>query len=843
MPNIPGQVGYVQPGVYSRVRSIRRAISIPGGLRVLAIIGLGAAQETVVLSAKGGGADGVNPDFSGSNAPDGRHFVLSKYPLVLKRTTLILNGIPLSGIEGVIGVEPFNSKYDYRMESVTGRIELQSAFLVDQGGEYALASDANIGNGSISLVDLVDINAPSETWTIKAISVIRDAYGDPVSTKTTFSAIGSVSGQPLDAYGNPIVWMSDGALVSNGIIKFAVNEDSVPFDRGDRFTIRVSSRVLAEGDTLEATYIAEADVNDPQFFVDANSLFQKHGFPSLANTLSLGAQMAFENGAFGVMALQAKPPIPRRLSEVLLAVDNPLSSEEGGFPVVADGDPEPFEYPITTGRPDLDSAIHFFVTNRDSGEEEQIILNKEPFYTFTESNVYSGFITAKNYSYTLIEMPLVLQEGSDGYTNASTFTAASGYFIDPQDIERQSESVVGKTIRILDTNANGQLVTAIAGDYEIVSVVTGSTTQVTVTPAFPVSLPDLRWELIDPDSTETTPEFVFTKDLYTNSVIVRGDGLRITFIDENDASFYDSNWFEAFEQLEAVDCQIVVPLPNATVSNIQRASINHCELMSNTANQRERATLIGAMQGITSDALTGLELVAVEDIGVLEGIQGDDPEEILLSNIEDLANYDVRQNFGDTFRAVYFWPDQIIRAVNGTNEYIDGFYMAAAAGGLLAATANVAIPLTRKVLTGFTIDRSRVRRPITLNALGDHGVSVVQPVTGGGQILHCKTTTSSGDPLEEEPSVVFIRDKVARSLRDALSGFIGQPQDPTLIASVTSVVVKVLQALSAQGLIVNFRNINVARDDVDPRQFNVSCEVEPNLPLDWIFVDLNVGIL
>src|SRR3990167_4208006 len=99
MANIPGISGYVQPNTFSRVRTIRRSVSIPGGLRILSIIGLGEREETIVLDAQGGGEDGTNPDYAASTAPDGRHFVLSRTNLIPKRTTILLNGIPLRGFE------------------------------------------------------------------------------------------------------------------------------------------------------------------------------------------------------------------------------------------------------------------------------------------------------------------------------------------------------------------------------------------------------------------------------------------------------------------------------------------------------------------------------------------------------------------------------------------------------------------------------------------------------------------------------------------------------------------------------------------------------------------------
>ena len=64
--------------------------------------------------------------------------------------------------------------------------------------------------------------------------------------------------------------------------------------------------------------ISELDVNDPEFFTSADRFYRKHGLPSSENTLSLGAQIAFENGAPGILAVQCKPSVARKISQVLI---------------------------------------------------------------------------------------------------------------------------------------------------------------------------------------------------------------------------------------------------------------------------------------------------------------------------------------------------------------------------------------------------------------------------------------------------------------------------------------------------------------------------------------------
>ena len=233
--------------------------------------------------------------------------------------------------------------------------------------------------------------------------------------------------------------------------------------------------------------------------------------------------------------------------------------------------------------------------------------------------------------------------------------------------------------------------------------------------------------------------------------------------------------------------------------------------------------------------------LAIEDIGVLEGIQGDDPEEILGQNTEDLVNLKLSDNY-DSKRAVYFYPDEIIRNVSGTNVALDGFYMAAAAAGRLSGEANVAIPLTYKNLSGFSILNDKQLTTIMENTLGSEGAVVVRPVLGCGKILHGRTTSHSGFVEDEEISIVFIRDKVKQILRDSLKGFLGQVEDPNTISLMNDRVISIMSAISSQGLITAFSNVRVERDKVDPRQYNAYLRFQPAYPINYVFIDIEVGI-
>ena len=146
--------------------------------------------------------------------------------------------------------------------------------------------------------------------------------------------------------------------------------------------------------------------------------------------------------------------------------------------------------------------------------------------------------------------------------------------------------------------------------------------------------------------------------------------------------------------MEAHEGTIIVPLPTEHKSLIFNNVVSHCETMSTIANKKERFAFIGACKGVDHEALLGLKRVAVEDLGVIEGIQGDEASEILAGQVEDLVSYKLDEMFTSN-RVCYFYPD-VIR-VSGT-EY-DGYYIGAATAGFFCTDGRISsLPLTNKTL-------------------------------------------------------------------------------------------------------------------------------------------------
>jgi hypothetical protein len=928
MANIPGATN-VLPGVFTDVVTESRGTAVAGGLRVPAIMGQGLTTQTIVSAAVGNGKDGLNPSYTSASGADGRHFLISTPPVVLNRTTLYRNGIPLVGLESKITPNTtFPYAYDYRFDSETGRIEMQTAHLQDLGGDNYAPFTTNKGDGYVGPLTLVDKNASQETWSVRCVSVRRDNSNQPIAGTAKFIAVGSVSGNKTDAAGNPKVWTSNGEVVSNDIISFAINQTvgGTPFQEGDGFTIKVASGKLSPNDSLVATYIPESYLNDPVQLQGMDQVVKRFGNPSVSNSLSLGAQLAFANSASSIMALQCAPPVPRRTPIT-------LSESVKSTSVL----PDDFVFPLPLNFiPDVNSNIHFFVVDNATGIETQILPNKYEYYTVntTGKPTYEQFsITDSEYSfnYSLVRNYKdngTMLSGFDGYiardlSNVSgdncVFSVPNFVFskeeyqnkiikvIDAENVANNAEYTItsvndNKLYGVVVANSYDPWVSASSLEFEVIEPSTGlpiagysgsdgslfftpgldkePTAYFTSTGVTFIDLTGKRIKIKTPGYDQGTFDIVafnppatppntlqikksvviesglnysiLDPDLKTDYVIIHNDvvpdgyGLRVNVINEKDAKFYDAGWVYALESLEKTNVDIVVPLPNATISVIFQNALNHCLTMSNIRNRKERVLFVGAISGLAPENLIGSAAdgtntpVAVENIGILEGVQGD---VVLDGSAEDLANYSVSDAFGGTYRCVYFYPDQIVVQAGTENVLIDGFYIAAAAAGYLAGQPRVEIPLTNKVLSGFSILRNKLFSQLTLESLASSGVCTLQPVAGGGRVVWGITTTQSGFAEEQEISIVFIRDRIAKSLRASFAGYIGLPETQTTQITLANQAINVLNSFINQSLITAYADLTVQRDSVDPRQWNILVKVQPTYPVNWIYIRVGVGTI
>jgi hypothetical protein len=945
--NIPGATNAI-PGVFTDVITVSSGVNVPGGLRVAAILGEGSAAETIISSAIGGGADGLDPTYTTTTGADGRHFQLQNFPLITNRTTIFKNGIPLTGTEGTITpTTTFSNTFQYMLDITNGELLLQGGYLEDQGGTFYVPLSTNVGQGVLNNLQLVDADAQPETWTVRCIAVQRNAMNQPIAGTASFLAIGSLSGSILDANGNPIIWIANNEVVSNGILSFSIQESQSgnvtisPFVQGDAFTIIIESGVLVKGDSLTSTEVPVNNLNTPTVVTGMGQVITTFGVPSTpqtdstsnGNNLSMGCQLAFSNNAPSILACQTAPPLPRRTSYILSPSVNALSTNVNDFI---------FPFPVGVV-PDFNDQIHFFVQNNTTLVETQILPNMYPYYTLNTAGqpTTTTFVNSNaeapggySYFYTVIQSFEAVSTGFDGYLGrlpavgtTAVFNSASVQF---------NSTTVGQLLQIIDSNNKANIgifnitacfegritiqtiTTGEPGDpipypsptgfpdfvsetsetFELIYIPTGlplagysgtdgtlvallntatatltsshvnfntvanllqdyrlqingsaagndglydligynsGTNTLTIRMAF-VSESNLRWEVLDP--------LLVSNYLVVNrNIVPNGNQLRVTIVDARDANFYDAGWLNALSAMENVQCDILVPLPAQTISVIFQNALSHCIAMSSILNRKERVLFIGAISGLTPDNLAGLSLAAVEDIGPFEGIDGETITNVLSGNTEDLANYSVPDAFGNTYRCVYFYPDQILVQQGANNVLIDGFYLAAAAAGYEAADTIIQNPLTNKTLTGFTILGNRQFSTSTLQQLAASGVTTLQPVAGGGNVVWGLTTSQSGFVEEQEISIVFIRDRVAKTLRAGFQPFIGNPQTADTSTILNTRAVIILNSLISQGLIQAYAGLSVMQDPVNPTQWDITVSVQPTYPVNFIYIKVSLGQL
>jgi len=121
------------------------------------------------------------------------------------------------------------------------------AVLIDQqppDGYYYTTDGYNTGDGYIdNLTAVPNSGAPTENWNILCSFVAKDNFNNPIPGTAKFIAIGTISGNILDGYGNPYTWTADGPIIDNGILSFNIVEGSTVFVEGDNFLIKVSGAV------------------------------------------------------------------------------------------------------------------------------------------------------------------------------------------------------------------------------------------------------------------------------------------------------------------------------------------------------------------------------------------------------------------------------------------------------------------------------------------------------------------------------------------------------------------------------------------------------------------------
>lgn len=274
----------------------------------------------------------------------------------------------------------------------------------------------------------------------------------------------------------------------------------------------------------------------------------------------------------------------------------------------------------------------------------------------------------------------------------------------------------------------------------------------------------------------------------------------------------------ALALLEAEELSIVVPL--TTDETVQSYTFSHCIKMSSMLHRRERFTIF-----------------SVDDTDFAR-------KQDEISFYKDVANGYEKSGSGE--RIVLLAPPQVYipqTDVNGvvTRVKVSSYYAAISImGGLIAR--DPAEPLTRKTVAGLSGLAGKFKyNEADKDYLAGNGVCVLEE-SGNVILVRHGMTTDTTTPNKNEISVVQIKDFVAKSLRAGLeNGFVGRKLTPETISGVAAATESILGRLKNNQIIFGFQGVSVKEDTFDPTQLNVSFQMKPIHPLNYIIITITLN--
>lgn len=195
-------------------------------------------------------------------------------------------------------------------------------------------------------------------------------------------------------------------------------------------------------------------------------------------------------------------------------------------------------------------------------------------------------------------------------------------------------------------------------------------------------------------------------------------------------------------------------------------------------------------------------------------------------------------------RMTALYPDGAVTTLTdelgNTVEYlVDGSIMAAAIAGRDVSPAfDVAEPLTRKPIVGFTRLFRRLDS-VTAAQTANSGITLFEELAAGMQIKFALTTNVSS-VLTRTPSIIRTKDSIQRGARSALAPYIGKKLLTQRLAEIEQTLRSYLSALQQAQIITAFTGVKATQDPNDPTIVNVEAFYSPVFPLLWIVITFNL---
>lgn len=173
---------------------------------------------------------------------------------------------------------------------------------------------------------------------------------------------------------------------------------------------------------------------------------------------------------------------------------------------------------------------------------------------------------------------------------------------------------------------------------------------------------------------------------------------------------------------------------------------------------------------------------------------------------------------------------------------LGGQFMAASLAGICIKN-SFAMPLTRKVLTGWT-DVTEKQRDGQKNLESQNGLCVIEKTRQQLIWVRHGLATKNTDLTTREWSITGQQDAMSYRLRDYLNAasLIGQPIYPYTLVNVKASVEAGLQSLLRDGLIVDYTGLSVRQLLTNPDVIEVTYQWKPAFPLNYIVVTFSISL-
>lgn len=263
--------------------------------------------------------------------------------------------------------------------------------------------------------------------------------------------------------------------------------------------------------------------------------------------------------------------------------------------------------------------------------------------------------------------------------------------------------------------------------------------------------------------------------------------------------------------LATANISIVVPLSGTSNAQLLPAIKQHVDTASSTINRLERTAMVGFEGTYTDQDMLGFAS-SVND------------KRVVLLNASEATN-------------------KLFIGTATTESTVGGQFVAAALAGVRCNPVyDVAQPMTREVISGFTsISNTLTQGEKSL--LINQGVCVVDTVSGVPKVLF-GTTTDFSTVANQLYQVTQISDYVSQTLRGLLDPiFIGQKLLANTPSQIQSVTASILSTIQSDNIIVGYTTPVATIDPEIPTTVNLSVGIFPVLEVDVIFITLGLELV